>query len=101
MRLSALELGDVVDVCVDNVFAHPEGTGFGVRRLAEPERAVLLIDDRGPGFTPSREQRPGSSGEGLHIVRRLARQAGGSVQTSPAGEPGALARVSLPVADQP
>ncbi len=97
--LSALELGDVVDVCVDNVFAHtPEGTAFRVQLLAEPGRAVLVVSDAGPGFAPTRAQRPGSSGEGLHIVRRLARQAGGTVQTSPVGEPGATVRITLPLA---
>ncbi len=98
--LSALELGDVVDICVDNVFAHtPEGTGFSVRLLVEPGQAVLVVSDRGPGFAPAREQRPGSSGEGLHIVRRLVRQADGSVQTSPVGAPGATVRVTLPLAE--
>lgn len=97
VRLSALELGDVVDVCIDNIFAHtPEGTGFSVRLVAEPSQAVLVITDQGPGFATAGAQRPGSSGEGLHIVRRLVRQAGGNVQTSPLGAPGATVRVSLP-----
>ncbi|MFZ0529355.1 MAG: HAMP domain-containing sensor histidine kinase, partial [Propionicimonas sp.] len=99
--LSALELGDVVDVCIDNIFAHtPEGTAFEVRLVAEPDRAELSISDHGPGFPQERQARPGSSGEGLHIVRRLAQRVGGSVRTSPVGRPGAEVTVRLPLVDR-
>ena len=70
---------------LDNVFAHtPEGTGFTVTvtRSDEPDGATLTVRDEGPGFADGEvlergESRAGSSGLGLDIAVRLARDTGG------------------------
>ncbi len=97
--LSALELGDVVDICIDNVFAHtPEGTGLGVSLAGSGTAATLVVRDAGPGFPAQRsEPRPGTSGMGLTIARRLVEHAHGSLTTSAPGEP-AEVRIELPAA---
>ncbi len=95
--LSALELGDVVDICIDNVFAHtPEGTGLGVKLTGDGDVVSLVVRDDGPGFPARRsEPRPGTSGLGLQIARRLVEHAHGSLTTSAPGEPGEV-RITLP-----
>jgi signal transduction histidine kinase len=97
--LSELELGDVVDICIDNIFAHtPEDTAFRVELAATPDRVTLVVADSGPGFPLERtESRPGTSGMGLPIARRLVGRAHGSLHTSPAGAPGSEVRIELPV----
>ncbi len=97
--MNALDLGDIVDICIDNVFAHtPEGSGFGIRLDASGQWAILLVSDAGSGFPRERgEPRPGTSGMGLRIARRLVEQAGGRLGTSAPGRPGAEVRIELPV----
>jgi signal transduction histidine kinase len=97
--MNALDLGDIVDICIDNVFAHtPEGSGFGIRLDASGQWAILLVSDAGSGFPRERgELRPGTSGMGLRIARRLVEQAGGRLDTSARGRPGAEVRIELPV----
>ncbi|HEX3003708.1 MAG TPA: HAMP domain-containing sensor histidine kinase [Angustibacter sp.] len=84
--LDASELADVLDVLLDNVFAHtPEGTGFEVALSYDSAGAVRLeVIDAGPGLTdPSLTERgvsgAGSTGLGLDIVRRTAQAAGGEL----------------------
>lgn len=83
--LAAEDLADLVDVLVDNVFAHtPEGTPFAVALSGAGELARLEVSDEGPGphrGAPGRRQ--GTSGLGLDIVRRTARDAGGSLTLEP------------------
>ena len=95
--LSALELGDVVDICIDNVFAHtPEGTGLSVKLAGEGDAVTLVVRDNGAGFPAHRsEPRPGTSGLGLQIARRLVEHAHGSLTTSAPGTPGEV-RITLP-----
>ncbi len=84
--LDASELADVLDVLLDNVFAHtPEGTGFEVALSHDSAGAVRLeVIDSGPGLAdPSLTERgvsgAGSTGLGLDIVRRAAAAAGGEL----------------------
>jgi signal transduction histidine kinase len=94
--LSALELGDVVDICLDNIFAHTEdGTGFGLRLSQTAGRVSLEIYDDGPGFAVQRQARPGTSGMGLRIAKRLVERARGTVTLSAAGTAGAVVRIDL------
>lgn len=97
--LSELELGDVVDICIDNIFAHTsEDTGFRVELAAAADRVTLVVADSGPGFPLERkESRPGTSGMGLTIARRLVGRAHGTLHTSPAGVAGSEVRIELPV----
>ena len=96
--LSALELGDVVDICIDNIFAHtPDGAGLAVSLATTASTAVLVVRDAGPGFpTAPAPSRPGTSGMGLQIARRLVQSAHGTLTTSPPGRPGAEVRIELP-----
>ena len=100
--LAGDDLGDLVDVLVDNVFAHtPEGTALRIELYAETgtggSEAVLTVSDSGPGFPAQpREDRPGSTGLGLDIAARTARACGGELRTGVAPEGGALVEVRLP-----
>ncbi len=99
VALSTLQLGDVVDICVDNIFAHtPEGTAFRVELTATGGRATLLVADSGPGFPVERgEPRPGTSGMGLAIARRLVAHAHGTLSTSAPGVAASVVRIELPL----
>ncbi|GAA4352386.1 HAMP domain-containing sensor histidine kinase [Angustibacter luteus] len=83
--VDAGELADVVDVLVDNVFAHtPEGTGFDVRLDRSAGLVRLRVVDAGPGGVQASDVErgasgAGSSGLGLDIARRVAVAAGGSL----------------------
>jgi len=103
--IDASDLVDVVDVLVDNVFAHtPDGTAFAVSLTRSDPRLVRLeVADAGPGVPSSDVTTRGhstgdSTGLGLDIVRRAAVAAGGGlvVARSPSG--GMLAVVTLGVA---
>ena len=92
------DLSDVVDVLVDNVFAHtPDGTPFEVRMEEEGGHVVLVVEDRGPGLrSRSGHVRTGSTGLGLDIVRRTAAAGGGELRSGPATPTGARVEVRLP-----
>ncbi|WP_194922239.1 sensor histidine kinase, partial [Catenulispora rubra] len=66
-----------------------------VRRFetAEGERAVIEVDDSGPGFGNI----PAGHGLGLAVVRRTIEAAGGSVEFAEGPLGGALVRLVLPV----
>jgi signal transduction histidine kinase len=107
VALASVDLVDLVDNLLDNVFAHtPEGAdvavtvrphiGTGDRRMVE-----LVVADAGPGF-PDHEKPvvrgtsgSGSTGLGLDIVRRIARSSGGSATLGSSESGGALVRVVL------
>ncbi|MGD9957979.1 sensor histidine kinase [Nocardioides sp.] len=92
------DLADLVDVLIDNVFAHtPEGSAFRVNLYAEAGVAHLLVDDDGPGLSGDRTERTGSTGLGLDIARRTAVAAGGDLRVSNPGSGGARVQVVLPL----
>lgn len=98
VALGAADLGDLVDICIDNVFAHTgEGVDLSVTLTRNAAAAVLVVADEGPGFeaVPG-EPRQGSSGFGLQIVRRVLAKAGGGLHTSEPGEPGRV-ELTLPL----
>lgn len=91
------DLTDVVDVLIDNVFAHtPDGTPFEVRLEEEGDRVVLVVEDRGPGPRSGEQGRTGSTGLGLDIARRMAAGCGGELRAGPATPTGARVEVRLP-----
>ncbi len=102
VRLDASDLADVVDVLVDNVFAHTdEGVALTVWVVARGDGAVVLsVEDGGYGL-PSGDvvargsSGAGSSGLGLDIVRRLAIASGGGLELGRSQMGGALVRVVL------
>ena len=96
--LAADDLADVVDVLVDNVFAHtPEPVGFGVRLVRSGDRVRLEVSDAGTGPSAVRREREGSTGLGLDIARRAATAAGGSLTFGRGAEGGTTVEVVLPL----
>lgn len=101
--LAGPDLRDVVDVLIDNVFAHtPEGTPFLVRLSSHAN--LVQIDVRNSGQGPDQAdpvgRRPGATGLGLDIARRTAVSAGGTLHvhdTARADGGGFLVRLELPV----
>jgi signal transduction histidine kinase len=101
------ELADVVDVLIDNVFAHtPEGTPFTVGLRHEGDEALIIVADAGPGVAATRDDdRPGTSGLGLDIARRTAEGCGGRLTVSPVtgdnerAAGGTLVEVRLPLVE--
>jgi signal transduction histidine kinase len=101
-RLDASDLADIVDVLVDNVFAHTdEGVALTVWVVARGDGDVVLSVEDGGGGMPSGDvvargrSGAGSSGLGLDIVRRLAIASGGSLELGTSQLGGALVRVVL------
>ena len=97
--LDAVDLSDVVDVLIDNVFAHtPEGTGFEVAVNLDNDQCVrLTVSDNGPEIDLRRPKGPGHTGLGLEIVRRTVEPAGGSLQIGAAPMGGTVVGVRLPL----
>lgn len=97
--LDPADLVDMLDVLVDNVFAHTaDDTALHLRVREEPGAVVLEVQDTGPGMAATASPhapRTGTSGLGLNIVRRTAAGVGGHL-TLHDSAPGTLARVTLP-----
>ena len=84
VELSRLDADDVVDILIDNVFAHTgEAVDFGVSVWLSEREVHLLVHDSGPGFAATAARRTGSTGLGLDIVRRTVATWGGRLVTSP------------------
>jgi len=100
--LAAEDLANLVDVIVDNVFAHtPEGTMMRIDLHPGEggDGVVLVVADAGPGITEgTRQERPGTTGLGLDIARRTAAACGGRLRIGTAPEGGAAVEVTLPPA---
>ena len=104
VQMPASDLVDLIDICIDNVFAHTaEGVAFGVTLSKSGDGAVLVIADQGPGFQEGvargNSDIVGRTGVGLEIVEKVVRSMGGTFRTSPPGLPGATVAVSLPLAE--
>lgn len=98
VAMSEGDLADLVDVVIDNVFAHTrEGTAMRVELRRDREVAVLSVSDSGPGFSADRAERMGTSGLGLDIAARTAAGVGGSLRTGRSAQGGALVEVTFPV----
>ncbi|RYP85327.1 HAMP domain-containing histidine kinase [Nocardioides guangzhouensis] len=96
------DVADLVDVLIDNVFAHtPEGTPFRVSLHAGERSVRLVVEDDGPGLgSTSPAPRPGSTGLGLDIARRTAVASGGALVAGPGTHGGTRVEATLPrVAD--
>lgn len=99
VAVDAVDLCDVVDILVDNIFAHtPEGTGFRIALVPDARVARLTVQDFGPGVDATRDdgRRVGSSGLGQQIVRRAVAGFGGEVTIESAPGRGVRVVVVLP-----
>jgi signal transduction histidine kinase len=96
--LSALALGDAVDIGIDNVFAHtPEGTGFAVELTEADGQVLLTITDSGPApISDESGPRRGTSGQGLRILQRLVVEVGGHAEAAPVSQGGFRVQISVP-----
>jgi len=98
--VSAADVADLLDVLIDNVFAHTdEGTGFAVVLHATEGMALLSVADEGPGWNAEPRPGPGRTGLGLDIARRTAQDCGGHLVTGTSRGGGARVEVALPLAD--
>lgn len=105
-RIPEQDLEELLDTLLDNVFAHtPEGAPVAVRVHTGPSGVVIDVADGGPGLPDGPPQRgssgSGSTGLGLDIVARIARQAGGQLHLRKSYLGGLSATVSLPLAPPP
>ncbi len=101
-RVNASDLADVVDVLLDNVFAHTDdGVPLEVWVVPRADGAVVLtVEDGGTGLPAgdivSRgNSGAGSTGLGLDIARRTALASGGWLELGQSRLGGALVRVVL------
>jgi len=101
-KLDAADLSDVVDVLIDNVFAHTdEGVPLEVWVAPRPNGAVVLtVEDGGHGLPQADiiargSSGAGSTGLGMDIVRQAASSSGGTMEVGRSRLGGALVRVVL------
>jgi signal transduction histidine kinase len=102
VRLDAADLADVVDVLVDNVFAHTdEGVALSVWVVMRADGNIILsVEDAGGGLPAGDvvargRSGTGSTGLGLDIVRRAALASGGGLELGRSQLGGTLVRVVL------
>jgi signal transduction histidine kinase len=96
VALPRSDLGALVDVLIENVFAHtPEGDGYRiiVRSRGEGGHSLTISDD-GPGFADLGVMQRGRSGAGgtglgLDIVVRTAERTGGGIRIGSSDSGGA------------
>jgi signal transduction histidine kinase len=98
--VSATDLADLLDVLIDNVFAHTaDGTGFAVTLRGSDGTCLLAVSDEGLGWSDTPRQGPGHTGLGLDIARRTAQDCGGHLVTGTTASGGARIEVALPLVD--
>jgi signal transduction histidine kinase len=98
VAVDEIDLHDIVDILVDNVFAHtPEGVPFTIALRREHGRIHLTVRDFGPGLVDhSGGERVGSTGLGLQIVRRAVAGFGGETVVASMHDGGVQVDVTLP-----
>jgi signal transduction histidine kinase len=98
--VSETDLADLLDVLIDNVFAHtPDATAFAVTLRVVERTCVLVVSDEGGGWSGPRLPTTGHTGLGLDIARRTAQQCGGHLVTGTGRTGGARIEVGLPLVD--
>ena len=108
-------LGRALENLVENAIQHSPRAGSVKLRLSSAEvgeRRTLRCDvaDQGPGFPPEKMEklftpfftlRPGGTGLGLTIAKKIVEDLGGTIRLSNGVSGGAQVTVFLPVADGP
>jgi signal transduction histidine kinase len=98
VALASEDLADLVDVLLDNVFAHTdEPSGFSVTLERHDAEVRLVVEDDGDGPVTRGGDRPGSTGLGLDIARRTAASCGGRLAFGPGAVGGTRVEVTLPL----
>jgi len=98
--ISATDLADLLDVLIDNVFAHTaDGTGFVVALEAGEGTCRLTVSDQGTGWSDAPRVGPGHTGLGLDIARRTTEGCGGRLVTGTTSAGGATIEATLPLVD--
>ncbi len=99
----------VLNLTLNAIDATPKGGSVRLRALPSEVGVELVVSDQGPGipealrsrvfepFFSSRSDRPG--GLGLAISRRIAEEAGGTLEVRDAPEGGAAFHLNLPTTD--
>ena len=108
VRLAEALLLELLVVLMRNAVEAMEGKGRGTIEIGRAgDRAVLRIEDEGPGFEtddwerifqPGFTTKPEGSGFGLFLARRIVTENGGTLQLARGARGGALVRVELPLA---
>ncbi len=105
--LPRADLGAMVDVLIENVFAHtPAGSGYRLTVTNQADGSpVLILADEGPGFADlgvlgRGRSGAGSTGLGLDIVVRTAERTGGGVRVGTSDWGGAEITVVFGVSDR-
>lgn len=96
--VDATDLTDLLDVLVDNVFAHtPDDAALTVSLTTADGHVVIEVADAGPGIgpAPAGGTRPGSTGLGLQIARRTVAAIGGTIDIRSGA--GTTVTLTLPV----
>ena len=101
------EVREALHILLDNAARHAPGATVTVTAAHAGGRAEIRVVDDGPGVPPGLAEdvfargarRAGSRGQGLglHLARRLLRDAGGTIRLDHAG-PGAAFVLAVPVA---
>ncbi|MET1058999.1 MAG: HAMP domain-containing sensor histidine kinase [Nocardioides sp.] len=92
------DLADLVDVLIDNVFAHTaEPAAFAVHLDRLDGSVRLVVEDEGDGPTLPAGERQGSTGLGLDVARRTAASCGGRLTFAPRPGGGTRVEVLLPL----
>jgi signal transduction histidine kinase len=104
----AEELVNAIAEVIDNALDAQEGlpAPVRVRLLRERDRAVIEVEDDGPGparetrgrlFTPFCSTKPGHQGLGLYMARMVVERNDGCLDLDAGVDGGALARLVLPL----
>lgn len=97
VRLASDDLSDLLDILVDNVFAHtPDGTALSIDLSVDGSAAVLTVTDNGHGLQATDHRRTGTTGLGLDIATRTARSCGGDFTVAQGPDGGVQVRVQIP-----
>jgi len=99
VAVDGADLTDVLDVLVDNVFAHtPDDAALTVSMAMSDGHVLIEVADSGPGIGTGSApgQRPGTTGLGLQIARRTVAAIGGTIDIRSGA--GTSVTLTLPVA---
>ncbi|HET8542339.1 MAG TPA: HAMP domain-containing sensor histidine kinase [Anaeromyxobacter sp.] len=107
----AARVEQVVGNLLVNASRHAPGSHVSLRVAREADRAVLVVEDDGPGIPPDAVERVFDAyekvdragqeqglGLGLYIVRQIVEAHGGTIRAEAGGAGGARFRVELPAA---